>query len=144
MMGMGTSLNLHRAGSGWRGGKETKSIRRGSRGGWGHSFEFSPPSHLGDVLSFVVVVQFLSCVWLFVIPRTAACQPSLSATISQSLLKLMSIESIMPFNHLILYRPILLLPSIFPSIRVFSSESALVYQIKPWTITPKIYKINSK
>ena len=56
---------------------------------------------------------------------TAACQASLSFTISWSLLKLMSIESIMPSNHLVLCRPLLLLPSIFPSIRVFSSESAL-------------------
>ena len=58
-------------------------------------------------------------------PWTAAHQSSLSFTISRSLLKLMSIESVMPSNHLILCRPLLLLPSIFPSIRVFSSESAL-------------------
>ena len=70
-----------------------------------------------------VVVQSLSCVQLFVTPWTAACQASLSITISQSLLKLMSIESVMPSNHLILCHPLLLLPSIFPSIRVFSSES---------------------
>ena len=56
---------------------------------------------------------------------TAACQASLAFTISQSLLKLISIESVMPSNHLILYRPLLLLPSILPSIRVFSNESAL-------------------
>ena len=60
-----------------------------------------------------------------VIPWTAACQGSLSITNSQSLLKLMSIESVMPSNHLILCHPLLLLPSIFPSIRVFSNESAL-------------------
>ena len=58
-------------------------------------------------------------------PWTAACQASLSFIISQSLLKLMSIESVMPSNHLILCRSLLLLPSIFPSIRVFSNESAL-------------------
>ena len=58
-------------------------------------------------------------------PWTAACQASLSIANSQSLLKLMSIESVMPFNHLILCRPLLLLPSIFPSIRVFSTESVL-------------------
>ena len=58
-------------------------------------------------------------------PWTAACQASLSITNSQSLLKLMSIESVMPSNHLILCCPLLLLPSIFPSIRVFSNESAL-------------------
>ena len=71
-----------------------------------------------------VVVQSLSCVPLFVTPWTAAYQASLSFTISQSLLKLMSIESVMPSNHLILCCP-LLLPSIFPSIRVFSNESVL-------------------
>ena len=59
------------------------------------------------------------------IPWTAACQASLSITNSQSLLKLMSVESVMPSNHLILCRPLLLLPSIFPSIRVFSNGSAL-------------------
>ena len=70
-------------------------------------------------------VQSLSPVRLFVTPRTAACQASLSITNSQSLCKLMSIESVMPSNHLILCRPLLLLPSIFPSIRVFSNESVL-------------------
>ena len=64
----------------------------------------------------------LSHVQRFVTPGTAACQASLSITNSRSLLKLMSIESVMPSNHLILCRPLLLLPSIFPSIRVFSSE----------------------
>ena len=58
-------------------------------------------------------------------PITAACQGSLSIINSQSLLKLMSIKSVMPSNHLILYRPLLLLPSIFPSLRVFSNESVL-------------------
>ena len=58
-------------------------------------------------------------------PWTAACQASLSSTISQSLLKLMSTESVMPSNHLVLCRPLLLLPSVFPSIRVFSNESVL-------------------
>ena len=70
-------------------------------------------------------VQLLSCVWLFVTPWTAARQASLSITNSWSLPKLMSIELVMPSNHLILCRPLLLPPSIFPSIRVFSSESAL-------------------
>ena len=70
-------------------------------------------------------VQSLSHVWLFATPWTAACQASLSITNSQSLLKIMSIESVMPSNHLILCRPLLLLPSIFPSIRVFSNESVL-------------------
>ena len=70
-------------------------------------------------------LQLLSYVWLFVTPWTAACQAFLSFTISWSLLKLMSIESVMPSNHLILCCPLLLLLSIFPSIRVFSSESSL-------------------
>ena len=70
-------------------------------------------------------VQSLSWVQLFVTPWTAAHQASLSITNSWSLLKLMSIESMMPFNHLILCCPLLLLPSIFPSIRVFSNESVL-------------------
>ena len=70
-------------------------------------------------------VQSLSCVRLFVTSWTAAHQASLSITNSQSLLKLISIESVMPSNHLILCCPLLLLPSIFPSIRVFSNESAL-------------------
>ena len=73
-----------------------------------------------------VVVQSLSHIRLFVTPWTAARQASLSFTISQSLLKLMSIELVMPTDHLILCRPLLLLPSIFPSTRVFSSKSALL------------------
>ena len=73
----------------------------------------------------IVIVQRLSRVQLFVTPWTAAHQASLSFTNSRSLLKLMSIESVMPSNHLILCRPLLLLPSIFPGIRVFSNELAL-------------------
>ena len=71
-------------------------------------------------------VQSLSRVWLFATPWTSACQTSLSNTNSRSPPKLMCIESVIPANHLILCRPILLLPSIFPSIRVFSNESALL------------------
>ena len=70
-------------------------------------------------------IQSLSRLWLFANPWTAAHQASLSITNSRSLLKLMSIESVMPSNHLILCRPLLFPPSIFPSIRVFSNESAL-------------------
>ena len=70
-------------------------------------------------------VQSLSHVRLFATPRTAACQATLSITNSWSLFKLMPIESVMPSNHLILCHPLLLPPSIFPSIRVFSNESAL-------------------
>ena len=73
----------------------------------------------------IVAVQSLSRVQLFATPWTAARQASLSFTNSQNLLKLMSIESVMPSSHLILCCPLLLPPSIFPRIRVFSSESAL-------------------
>ena len=69
--------------------------------------------------------QLLSQVWLFATPWTVAHQASLSITNSQSLLKLLSIESVMPSNHIILYHPLLFPPSIFLSIRVFSSESVL-------------------
>ena len=72
-----------------------------------------------------VIVQSFSPVWLFVTPWLVAHQVSLSFTISQSLLKLRSIESVMPSNHLILCHSFLLLPSILPGIRVFSNESAL-------------------
>ena len=78
-----------------------------------------------DLLDIASSVQSLSCVQLFGTPWTAACQDSLSITNSQNLPKLMSIESVMPSNHLILCCPLLLLPSLFPSIRLFSNESAL-------------------
>ena len=82
--------------------------------------------HEGGVLmNEIVIVQSLSCFWLFATPWTAARQASLSFIISWSLLKLMSIESMIPSNHLILCCPILLLPSIFLSNRVFSNESVL-------------------
>ena len=81
-------------------------------------------------------IQSLSCVLLFATPRTAARQASLSITNSQSLLKLMSIESVMPSNLLILCRPRLLLSSIFPSIRVFSNESVLLIRWpKYWSLS---------
>ena len=72
-------------------------------------------------------VQSLSCVQLFATPWTAARQAALSITNSRSLLKLIFIESVIPSNHLIICRPLLLLPSIFPSIRVFPNESVLEY-----------------
>ena len=78
------------------------------------------------VLILFSSVQSLSCVRLFLTPWTAAHQASLSITNSCSLLKLMSIESVMPSNHVILCHPLLLLPSIFPSIRVFFNELALL------------------
>ena len=84
-------------------------------------------------------VQLLSHVWLFAIPWTAACMASLSITDSQSLLKLMSIESVMPSNHLILCHPLLLPPAIFPSMRVFSNESVLCIRWpKYWSFSSNI------
>ena len=74
---------------------------------------------------YISSIQSLSCVQLFATPWIVACQASLSTTNFRTLPKLMSIESVMPSNHLILCRPLLLLPSIFPSIRVFSYDSAL-------------------
>ena len=70
-------------------------------------------------------IQFLSCIWLFATPWTAAQQASLSITNSRSSLKLMSIQSVMPSNRIILCHPLLFLPSIFPSTRVFSNEAVL-------------------
>ena len=89
-------------------------------------------------------VQLLSRVRLFVTPWTTACQASLSITNFWSPLKLMSIELVMPFNHLILcHHPPLLLPSIFPSIRVFSNESALCIRCpKYWTFSFNISPTN--
>ena len=90
------------------------------------------PNHYMIITS----VQSLSHVQLFATPWTAAHQASLSIANSQSLLKLMSIESVMPSNHLILCRPLLLLPSFFPSIRVFSNESALhIWWPKFWSFS---------
>ena len=77
------------------------------------------------IYSLPTLVQSLSPIWLFTTPWTAACQAFLSFTVSQSLLKLMPIDSVLPSNHLILCHPLLFLPSIFPSMRVFSNESAL-------------------
>ena len=88
-------------------------------------------------------VQLFSRVRLFETPWTAAGQASLSITNSWSLLKLMSIESVMPSNHLILYHPRFLWPSIFPSIRVFSNESALhIRQPKYWSFSFSINPSN--
>ena len=78
-----------------------------------------------SICRYISIIQSLSCFQLFATPCTAARQASLSITNAQSLLKLMSIESVMSSNHLILCHPLLLLPSIFPNIRVFSNESAL-------------------
>ena len=87
-----------------------------------------PLSHLGNPFSSV---KFLSCVQLFATPWIAACQACLSITNSQSLLTLLLVESVMPSNHLVLFCPLRLPPSIFPSIRVFSNESVLHIRRKP-------------
>ena len=87
-----------------------------------YSLKLQPGTVTTDSVSSV---QLLSRVHLFATPWTAACQASLSITNSWSLPKLMSIESVMPSNYLILCRPLLLPPSIFPSIRVFSNESVI-------------------
>ena len=76
-------------------------------------------------LYLLLLLSHFSCVRLFVTSWNAVCQASLSFTISWSLLKLMSVESVMPSNHLVLCHPLLILPSVFPNIRVFSNESAL-------------------
>ena len=90
---------------------------------FGHTYRGSLLVYL-DILS-TYSVQSLSCVWLFVTAWTAKCQASLSITNSQSLLKLMSIKMVMTSYHLIFCHPLLLLPSIFPNIRGFSSEPVL-------------------
>ena len=88
-------------------------------------------------------IQSLSWVRVFGTPWTAACQASLSITNSWSLLKLKSIKSVMPSNHLILCRPLLFLPSIFPSIRVFSNESVLhIRWPKYWSFSFNISPFN--
>ena len=90
-----------------------------------------------------VVVQSLSCVQLFATPWTEACQASLFFTVSQGLLKLMSIESVIPSNHFILYHPLFLLPSIFISSRVFSNELALCIKWpKYWSFSFSISSSN--
>ena len=90
-------------------------------------------------------VQSLSHVWLFETPWTAACQASLSITNSRNPPKLMSFESVMPSNNLILCRPLLLLPSIFPSIRVFSNEWALrIRWPKYWNFSFNISPMNTQ
>ena len=94
-------------------------------------------------LKFMNSVQSLSHVQLFVTPWTEAHKASLSITNSRSLLKLMSIESVMPSNHLILCPPLLLLPSIFPKIKIFSNESALrIRWPKYWSFSFSISPFN--
>ena len=105
---------------------------------WATSINYGVTENEGveNDLKVLSSVQLLSYVRLFVTPWTAAHQASLSITNSQSLLKLMSSESVMPSNHLILCHPLLLLPSIFPSIRIFSSESVFCIKWpKYWSLT---------
>ena len=110
-----------------------------------HSSHFfsSNIRQLVETENFIVIssVQSLSHVWLFVTPWTAARQASLSITNSWSLFKLMPIESVMPSNHLILCHPLLLPPSVFPSIRVFSNESALHIR---WSFSLVLFQIKKK
>ena len=98
-----------------------------------------------ETLTITVIssVQSLSCVWLFVTPWTTAHQASLSITKSRSLLKLMFFEMVIPSNHLILCCLLLLLPSILPSIRVFSNESVLCFRWpKYWNFSFRISPSN--
>ena len=118
------------------------------RNGWAWGI-WGPPPLLGGarvagtVVTFTVVVHSLSPVWLFATPWTAACQASLSFTISWSFFKLMSTELVMPSNHLVLCHPLLLLPSVFSSIRVFSSELILcIMWPKYWTFSFSISPSN--
>ena len=119
----------------------------------GHNDSTLPLSHRsghtehvgkGSLAVFLIyVLQLLSRVQLFATPWTAARQAPLSSTVSQSLLKFMSIELMMPSNHLILCCPLLLLPSVFPSIRVFSSKSALrIRWLKYWSFNFNISPSN--
>ena len=107
---------------------------------WRASWNFTDAWHWWQRFSSV---QWLSHVQLFVTPWAAACQASLSITNSRNLLKFMSIELVMPFNHLILCHPLLLPPSIFPRIRVFSNESALrIRWPKYWSLSFSISPSN--
>ena len=109
-----------------------QSIEERIKSQWGQ-LSLCPNSRLILFSSDIVVVQSLSCVRLFATPWTAAHQDSLSFTISQSLLKLTSIESVMPSNQFILCCPLFLLPSIFPSIRVFQFSSVAQSCPTLWT-----------
>ena len=112
--------------------------------GMGTSNDYTyEPLYFFSLCVFIAAVQWQSWVQCFLIPWTAAWQVSLSFTISQSLCKLMSFESMMPSNHLILCHPLLLLPSVFPSIRLFSSESALhIRWLKYWSFSFSISPSN--
>ena len=110
---------------------------------WGEKKKPLGPTCFKTVLFKFSSVQSLSRVQLFLNPWTTACQASLCITNSWSLLKLMSIESVIPSKHLILCRPLLLPPSIFPSIRVFSNESVLCIRWpKYWSFSFSIVPYN--
>ena len=105
---------------------------------------FFPITHILIIHTYISSVQLLSHVQFFATPWTAAYQTSLSFAISQNLLKFMSIELVMPSNHLILCHLLLLLPSVFPSIRIFSSESALCTRWpKYWSFSFSLSPSNS-
>ena len=106
-----------------------------------HNYYFS---FMESSFKFYSLVQLLSHVWLFATPWTAARQTSLSFIVPWSLFKLLSIESVMPSNHLILCCPLLLLPSVFCCIRIFSSESALhIRWPKYWSFSFSISPSNA-
>ena len=138
-----SKLSILRVKFPWKNSHFLEFFHPGSSVIWGISLPATPYSHLVSSRSVdfkASSVQSLSCVWCFVTPWAAAHQASLSITNSQSLLKLMSIELLMPSNHPISCRPLLLLPSIFPSIKVFSSESVLCIRWpKYWSFS---YSIN--
>ena len=102
---------------------------------------FVPPNL--ELTQVIVVVRLFSCVRLFATPWTAACQASLSITNYRSLLNLITIELVMPSNYLVLCHPLLLLPSIIPSIRGFSNELAPCMRwLKYWSFSFSIYPSN--
>ena len=126
MLGLDRDFPVRRSWAG-RGGAEQDAEKKAESVAitppWGQNQVFCLPCKIKrDMIDVVVVVQSPSRVRLFVTPWTAACQVSLSLTISWSLPKFVSIASVMPSRHLILWRPLLLLPSVFPSIRDFFSE----------------------
>ena len=102
----------------------------------------SKPKFISVTKIHISSIQSLSRVWLFVTPWAAAHQASLSITNSRSLLKLMSTESVMPTDHLMLCRPLLILPSIFPSIKVFSNESVLLIRWCIFSSAPKCWSFS--
>ena len=135
------------AGKDWR--QEEKGMTKDEMVGWQHQLnghEFEQALGVGDIQGGLVCfssVQSLSRVRLFATPWITAQQASLSITNSKSSPKPMSIESVMPSSHLILCRPLLLLPSVFPNIRVFSSESALCIRWpKHWSFSFSISPSN--